>query len=528
MELFYEPYVALFIIATLGALLSKIKIKKVGLGSSAFVLVALYFGHLGIELPVAIERIGLILFIFSVGIEAGPGFFDSFKTGEVKQFLLPVLGVIFITAILSKLFCEILGLNSFISSGLFTGVMTSTASLAAVIEMTKSTDPILPYTIAYPVSMIMIVIFLRFLPKFIRLNPELEEKNYRNELKQHFPEIYAKFFVVENPSITTNAPSKAHLESLTGAKITRVKKFNELEGLIPNDTLKLEIGDHVKAIGSQASLENIGLIIGREIKEEIALSKQIVAEWILVTQKEVVGKKLKQLNLDGIWKAHVSRIKRAGIDIIPSSYTRLRYGDKILVTVDSSTLPHITTMLGGVETTTIDFLPVSLSVLLGIVLSQVNLTISNINFSFGLAGGILIMTLILGRLGRTGPFLWSIAGSTNQFLRQLGIMFFLAGVGTRTGKFVIDAFTIEGFKLIVVAFSICLLTLLINSLLCLKFLKMNKLKLLGALAGSLTCAPALSSINEEYSSSIPSTAYSITFPFALLITILTAQLLAIL
>ncbi len=523
-----RPYFLLFIIMIIGVSLSKINIKGTSLGSSAIILTALVFGHFGHKLPVAIERIGLILFIFSVGIQAGPGFFESFKTGEVRESLIPVGIILFLTTFLTFLFSKIFGFNILTSSGLFAGVMTSTPTLAAIVDAHQSTDPIISYSVSYPISIVVSILGIRLLPVIFKIDFKNEEKNYKQEVEKRYPQIQARHFWVKNPNIHEKGLKELELTRLTNCVISRIQKKEEKEGQIPDIHMKLELGDLLKVIGTSYDLQKVEYIIGPQTEETIAITPKEEIRWILVTRKEVIGKRLVELNLDELWKANISKISRAGIELIPHSYTRLRYGDKVLVTVNSDTAPNLVKMLGGSESKQIDFLTLSLSIVLGLLIGQIKIPMGKLSLSSGISGGILITTLVLGQLGKTGPLLWSIAGGTNQFLRQLGLMFFLCGIGTRTGEHLLSALTLQdGAKMAFLSFAIPLFSIYLTTFLAIKYTKMNRIKIIGSVIAGLTCAPGLQSITEIDKSGITESAYSITYPFALLSTILVGQLLAL-
>lgn len=526
--IFKEPYISLFLIMTFGVIASKFKWKGISLGSSAIVFVALVFGHFGFSVPLEIEKIGLILFIFSVGIQAGPGFFEAFRTGEARQYLVPIFLTVFLAASLSYVSAIIMGFDNLFAAGIFSGITTSTATLAAIVETANSSTPILSYTIAYPISMITTILALRFLPKIMKLSVKKEEAKYHIEIEKKNPRIIAEHFLIDNPNINGKTIEELKINTMTGAVISRILKKGGTVGVIPTGKVQLFSGDIVKAVGDNESLAKVRLLIGKKTDSIINLSSAEESIVVLVTNKRTINKRLSKLNLDGLWGAEIKGIRRAGIDIIPSGNTRLRFGDKVYVNVKKDTAPNLIKMLGGVEATSIDFLPIGISIVLGVLVGQLKIPVGNLNLGPGVTGGILLTTLILGRLGKTGPLLWSIAGTTNQFLRQLGLMFFLCGVGTRTGVHFIEAVSNQGLKLVSASIFISLITVIVTSFIVIKVQKMNGLRVLGALAGSFTCAPALPNSEDVNNSTIPFSAYSIVYPFALLLSIVVGQLMLLL
>lgn len=525
-EILKEPYMALFLIMIFGVALSKITVKGINLGSSSVVIAALFFGHFGFSVPNDIEKIGLILFIFSVGIQAGPGFFESFRTGEARQYLTPVFLILTL----------ILGLNFFIpylwwgvsgafSAGIFSGVTTSTASLVAITENSQSSLPILGYTIAYPISLITTIISIRIIIRLLKIDVKKEEEAYFKETEKVHPKIFSQIYRVENPSILGKTIKEIHPYSMTNSLITRIRKKEAEKSLIPTQETILEQGDLIKAVGSHEALEKMSLLIGPRSKSSMKLSREEDVISVMVTDIRVIGKRLKNLNLTKLWGAEITKITRSGINLIPRGNTRLRFGDKVLMTVKKETAPTVIKILGGLESKEIDFLPMALSIVLGVLIGQIKFEFAGTLIGPGISGGILFATLTLGRIGKTGPLLWSIAGTTNQFLRQLGLMFFLCGVGVKTGGHLLEALSAsQGLKIAYFSALTTSFSIFITSFIVIKVQNMNKLRLIGALAGSLTCASALPSPKEINNSTIPLTAYSITYPFALLSTIFLGQI----
>lgn len=524
-RIFSDPSLSLFLILILGIIISKISIKGISLGSASIVFAALIAGHLGAELPPIIESVGLILFIFSVGIQAGPGFFTAFKNGDIKQFILPLLLVFALVSSATIVFCKLFHFDSFLTAGLFSGLMTSTATLAAVVETGKNASPILAYTISYPIAMLVTIITIRLIPRLLKIDIQAEVDRYRSEQEHRYPKVHAGHFIVTNHKVDGRALKTLSITSMTGAQISRIQKSNETDSIIPNEDVVLHLNDHIKGVGSDDALNKLELLIGDRTYDEIAITQKEEVRWILVSKSDSVGKRLIELNLDGLWGAHISKINRSGIEIVPQSHTKLRFGDKVLATASRDTMPNLVTMLGGVEEKEIDFLPIAVSVVIGILVGQIHIPLGTITVSPGIAGGILLTTLILGNMEKTGPLLWCVAGPVNRFLRQLGLMFFLCGIGTRTGKHLAESLSVHALTMALFSAVITAVALILALWISAKFTRINRLKLLGVVAASFTCAPALAAIAEIDDASIAETAYSVAFPFALFLTIIVGQLI---
>ncbi|MFT6633746.1 MAG: putative transport protein [Bacteriovoracaceae bacterium] len=524
LEIIKEPYVSLFIIILFGVLLSRIEIKNIGLGSSAIVISAIFFGYFGMQTPPAIEKIGLILFIFAVGIQAGPGFFESFKTGEARQYLLITTITLLTTALVSSIFAYYLDFDYFLTAGLFSGVTTSTPTLAAILENGNSNAPVTIYAISYPIALVTTVFAIRIMTKFLSIDLKAEEESYKKEISSKVPQVNIAYFKVNNPNIFNRSIKDINFHELTKLDISRIKRANESSSFIPSQDTIIHKEDTVKVIGDKKSLKSVSVILGEFSDSIIRVPDKELTLSILVTSTRVVGKSLKSLNLNTVYGAEITEIRRAGVNIIPKSSTRLRYGDKILSSVRKESSHNFVEMLGGVESSSINFLPISIAIVLGIVIGQFSIPIGSTNVGPGITGGILFTTLVLGKIGKTGPMLWAIAGKTNQFLRELGMMFFLCGVGSNTGQSLISSLSRDGVKTIFATVLINIISITLVSIVAIKVIKINKLRFLGALAGSFTCSAALPSPEDINNSSIPLTAYSVTYPFALLMTISIGQL----
>lgn len=523
----FESYTVLFIVIFFGVLLSKVKVFNIGLGSSAYIFVALLFGHYGFVIPEVIESFGLILFIFSVGIQAGPGFFDSFRTGEARYYLAPVFILIFLALLFSYILGQLFDLSSHFVAGIFSGMMTSSPAFAAIVENTVSGDAIVGYTIAYPLSLIVTILSLRILPRFLKLDVLKEQQSYRSEINTRVPKIETQHFNVSNQNIDGLSIDKLKIQSMTGAIITRIQKSSAREALVVTKQTILNLGDLVKVVGNKSSLDKFSLLIGSQSRAQMNISSQEELITVVVSHIDVVGKRLASLNLNNVLGAEILHVTRSGISLVPSGDTKLRYGDKLKIMVNKDSKDALIRLIGDNLTInqSINFLPIVSSILLGILFGQIKINVFSMNLSPGISGGVLFMTLLLGRIGKTGPLLWSIAGNTNQFLRQLGLILFLCGVGTRTGVNFVNSFSASN-KLLCLGVVVSTFFIIVLTSLYLVFVqRMNKLSLLGTLSGCLTCAASLPEESDINHSVIPLSAYSMTYPLAILLTIILGQFL---
>jgi len=528
MELLQSSYFALFLIIALGFILGKISFKGLSLGISAVIFVALVFGHFGIRLNKDLQQIGLVLFIFTVGIQAGPGFIKSIRDSGGKLILMASI-VIVIGAITTLLLSWAFGIDMNIAIGLFTGALTSTPGLAAAIDITGSSLSSIGYGVAYPFGVIGVILFMKIFPQLIRVDTKKANAEIEKQRKLSNPEIYNKHFRVENSNLFGQTLQSLKIRSMTGATISRICHDNVPFIPMPNSCLHKD--DLVKAVGTKEALDKLGTLIGSEVSDSIPLSGKHDVQSILVTNKDVVNKSIKQLNLMENFNATVTRIRRSSIDIVPSSDTQILFGDKLMVASDKENMKGVIRLLGNSEKklSDTDFFPIATGITLGVLAGKISIVFpSGFAFSPGLTGGVLLIALILGSLGKTGPIMWSMSGAANQLIRQIGLLLFLSVVGTSAGAQIADTFQSYGIELFLVGGLITLIPLILAFLIGHYLLKINLFENLGALTGGMTSTPGLAAVGTLTDSNIPSKSYATVYPAAMVLLIICVQLLTLL
>lgn len=528
MDLLSSTYFVLFLIVAIGFVVGNIKIKGISLDVSAVIFVALVFGHFGVSIPTDIQKIGLTLFIFTIGIQAGPGFFESFKKNGRELVVLAFVLVgsaSLVTLVLALAF----KVDTDIAIGLLTGSLTSTPGLAAAIESTQSSMASIGYGIAYPFGVIGVILFVRMYPKLTKVDINKEAKKLDDETQQNFPELFNKNFIVENENIVGKSIRELKIRSMTQANVSRI--MHRGETIVPLPETILEKGDIVKLIGTEQAIEQARMLIGEQTDEKIPLSRDYVVESVLVTNKQVVNKTIGQLNVLANYNARITRIRRAGIDMVASSKSEIRFGDKLVVACGTGNIKNVRHLFGNdsKKLSDTDFFPIATGIVLGVLVGKLKISFSDdFTFSLGLTGGVLMVALILSRIGKTGPILWTMSGSSNQLLRQLGLLMFLAVVGTSAGAHLVATFKESGMALFGIGIGITLLPMIITTLIGHFVLKMNVLNLLGALTGSMTSTPGLAAVDGMADSSAQSIAYATVYPIAMVFLIICVQILSLL
>lgn len=525
-EILLEGYFVLFLIISLGIVFGNIRFRGFSLDISAVIFVALFLGHLGFVVPLAFQTIGLLFFIFTIGIQAGPGFFDAFqKMG--RQLLVVCLILVGCAAGLSFAFSKIYGIDPSLGVGLFNGALTSTPGLAAAIDITGSPLASIGYGVAYPAGAVLAILVIHLLPMLFRVNMKKEDERYLASMHEEYPEVKTRNFRVENQNIDGKTLRELEIGSMTQAVISRVKHADR--AVTPDGQTRLFLGDVVKVVGTPAALHKAGLMIGQPTQEDVPLADAFEVNWVLVTNKAVINKRLQSLNLTAWYGATLTRIRRSGIDLSPTKNSTLRFGDKVLLACEKENMRKVMKLLGNDEKRLkeTDFLPISLGILIGVLLGAVRFPFFGLfDFSLGLTGGVLVAAIVLSKLGKTGPVIWSMSGSGNQLLRKLGLLMFLAAVGTHAGADIAGTLGSHGWKLLWIGMAITVLPMIIACLAGHYLLRINFSSLLGAIAGSMTSTPGLAAADAKTETDAASVAYASIYPIALVLMILFSQVLS--
>ncbi len=526
-SLLQSSYFALFLIVALGFILGKVNFRGISLDVSAVIFIALLFGHFGVIIPKELGNFGLVLFIFTIGIQAGPGFFGSFKS-QGKLLILITLLIIGSACLTGLGLKYILGLDTDETVGLIAGALTSTPGLAAAIDATKSSAASISYGIAYPFGVIGVILFVKLLPKLLGVDLRTEERKLEHKQKEKFPSLQTGTFRITNAGIFGKSLTQLQIRTMTGAVISRIRHGETTE--LPSPQSVLHKDDLVKAVGNVTALEQLGLLLGERVTEDLPLGQSYELRLLLITNKEVIGKSLGNLNFQENFSCTVTRVRRSGIDLSPSPDLVLKFGDKLTVVGHQDSLNELSKLLGNDEKrlSDTDFFPIAMGIVLGVIFGKINISFSDsFSFSPGLTGGVLIVALVLSALGKTGPIIWSMSGSANQLLRQLGLLLFLAEVGTAAGANLIATFQESGWMLFGVGFAITLVPMILAMLVGYFICKINVFDLMGTITGGMTSTPGLAAADSMTDSDVPSVAYATVYPIAMVFLIVFIQLIAL-
>ena len=535
----------LSIIAVTGLLLSTLKMRGVGLGITGVLFSGLFFGHLGWhindEVLQFVKESGLILFVFTIGLQIGPGFFASLKEQGLPTNLcasLIVLGGAALTVLLGWM----LHINPFAAAGLFSGATTNTPSLGAaqqaitilpLIDPSTKALPALAYAVAYPGGVLGIIRALVILKVIFRIRPDSEVAEFEESRKCLTPPLQRRSLTVANTNLNgllvRDIPTPDHANIV-------ISRIQSPGGGVRVASLEesVHVGDIILAVGTEGGLDDFQRIVGGRSEANLLDSTSSVHyRRIIVTRKEPLGKSLRQLALHTAYGVIVTRIQRGDVEMPGDADMKLQFGDTLQVVGDTQGLDQAAALLGNSakELGITHYLPVFIGLALGVAAGLLPLALPGlpVPVRLGLAGGPLVIAIILSRIGRIGPLVWYMPSGANLALRELGIILFLACVGLKAGaKFIPTLMSPQGVTWLAAGFCITLIPLVAVGIVARLLLKMNYVTLCGLIAGSMTDPPALAFANSMVKSDGASVSYAAVYPLTMLLRILCAQLLVLL
>ncbi|MFP5987320.1 putative transporter [Enterobacter hormaechei] len=538
----------LALVAVVGLWLGNIKIRGVGFGIGGVLFGGIFVGHfadqlgwvLSADMLHFIQEFGLILFVYTIGIQVGPGFFASLRVSGLRlnlfAFGIVVMGGL-VTAILHKLFAIPLP----VVLGIFSGAVTNTPALGAGQQILRDlgipADVVdqmgMSYAMAYPFGICGILLSMWLVRVLFRVNVEQEAKEHESTLTNGHALIKTINIRVENPNLNNMAIQDVPILNSATIICSRLKRDETL--MVPSPDTLIQHGDLLHLVGQPADLNNARLVIGQEVDTSLSTrGTDMRVERVVVTNEKVLGKKIRDLQVKERYDVVISRLNRAGIELVASQDASLQFGDILNLVGRPSSIDAVADMLGNAQQKLqqVQMLPVFIGVGLGVMLGSIPLYVPGfpVALKLGLAGGPLIMALILGRIGSIGKLYWFMPPSANLALRELGIVLFLAVVGLKSGGDFVDTLVNgEGMSWVGYGIFITAIPLITVGLLARIFAKMNYLTLCGMLAGSMTDPPALAFANNLHATSgAAALSYATVYPLVMFLRIITPQLLAVL
>ena len=538
----------LALVAVVGLFIGNVKFRGIGLGIGGVLFGGIIVGHfvsqagmtLSSDMLHVIQEFGLILFVYTIGIQVGPGFFASLRVSGLRLNLFAVLIVIIgglVTAILHKLFDIPLP----VVLGIFSGAVTNTPALGAGQQILRDlgtpmemVDQMgMSYAMAYPFGICGILFTMWMLRVIFRVNVETEAQQHESSRTNGGALIKTINIRVENPNLHDLAIKDVPI--LNGDKIicSRLKREETLK--VPSPDTIIQLGDLLHLVGQPADLHNAQLVIGQEVDTSLSTKgTDLRVERVVVTNENVLGKRIRDLHFKERYDVVISRLNRAGVELVASGDISLQFGDILNLVGRPSAIDAVANVLGNAKQKLqqVQMLPVFIGIGLGVLLGSIPVFVPGFPaaLKLGLAGGPLIMALILGRIGSIGKLYWFMPPSANLALRELGIVLFLSVVGLKSGgDFVNTLVNGEGLSWIGYGALITAVPLITVGILARMLAKMNYLTMCGMLAGSMTDPPALAFANNLHpTSGAAALSYATVYPLVMFLRIITPQLLAVL
>lgn len=538
----------LALVAVVGLFIGNVKFRGVGLGIGGVLFGGIIVGHfvsqagmtLSSDMLHVIQEFGLILFVYTIGIQVGPGFFASLRVSGLRLNLFAVLIVIIgglVTAILHKLFDIPLP----VVLGIFSGAVTNTPALGAGQQILRDlgtpmamVDQMgMSYAMAYPFGICGILFTMWMLRVIFRVNVETEAQQHESTRTNGGALIRTINIRVENPNLHNLAIKDVPI--LNGDKVicSRLKREETLK--VPSPETVIQLGDLLHLVGQPADLHNAQLVIGQEVDTSLSTKgTDLRVARVVVTNENVLGKRIRDLHFKERYDVVISRLNRAGVELVASSDISLQFGDILNLVGRPSAIDAVANVLGNAQQKLqqVQMLPVFIGIGLGVLLGSIPVFVPGFPaaLKLGLAGGPLIMALILGRIGSIGKLYWFMPPSANLALRELGIVLFLSVVGLKSGgDFIHTLVDGEGLSWIGYGAPITAVPLITVGILARMLAKMNYLTMCGMLAGSMTDPPALAFANNLHpTSGAAALSYATVYPLVMFLRIITPQLLAVL
>ena len=530
----------LALVIALGIVLGKIKVAGISLGVTWILFVGIIFSHFGMRLNEHLihfmKEFGLILFVYSIGLQVGPGFFSSFKKGGVRLNLLATMVVCAGVLVTCGLYV-ITGLPVTTMVGILSGAVTNTPGLGAAqqaySDMTgiDSPDIALGYAVAYPLGVIGIILSMMVLRRVFRIDFAKEEKKALDTMDvQHDSVAQPHSLSVVNPALEDK--SIRELQGLVNRDfvISRIRRQGGEIEIADDDTL-LHVGDQILVVTTPRDAAAITAFIGRDVQVEWEqLDKRLISRRILITKPELNGKSLAQLKLHAGFGVSITRVNRAGVDLIAQPSLQLQMGDRVTVVGTEVSIANVEKVLGNSmkRLNAPNLIPIFIGIVLGVMLGSLPFTFPGIPqpVKLGLAGGPLIVSILISRFGPKFKLVTYTTMSANLMLREVGIALFLACVGLGAGEeFVETIIDGGGYAWIGYGAIITILPLLIVGVIGRLWFKVDYFTLIGVMAGATTDPPALAYSNDLAGNDIPSVGYATVYPLTMFLRVLSAQLL---
>lgn len=521
-----------FVIA-LGVYLGKMKFAGVSLGVTFVLFVGIIMGHFGYivdgEVLHFIREFGLILFIFSIGLQVGPAFFESFRTGGMRLNGLAVLGILLNVAIVLAIYYIDGDTSMSALVGVMSGAVTNTPGLAAaqqtVGNLSDANTMAMGYAAAYPLGVVGIILAMFIVKALFRIKVDKEVKEIEDEVENSVLKPYVVTFEATNQLIDGRTLLQLHDIINCNFVVSRLMRTDGTI-VIPKSETQIHLGDKLLVVMSVQDEERLKAVVGPEVEMDWkAMPSPVVSRRILITRGNFNGATIGSLRLRMGYKLNATRVNRAGVDLLASPNLRLQIGDRLTVVGNEEDINRLATKLGNSmkRLNEPNLITIFVGILLGIVLGSINV---GFGMKLGLAGGPLVVAILLSRFGYKLKLITYTSTSSSMLMRELGICLFLASVGISSGKdFAATVFNTTGMWWVIWGFIITVIPLIIVGSIARGCYKINFLTIMGLMSGGCTDPPALAYANNSTGNDAPAVAYSTVYPLTMFLRVVAAQLL---
>lgn len=536
-----QTFVFLSITGILGVLLGRLRLGHLKLGIAGVLFAGLFVGHLGVTVEANIlhfvKEFGLILFVYSIGLDVGPRFMTSLRNNGLKINILAI-AIVFLGFFIAIGVKYIFDVPSEVITGIMCGAVTNTPGLGAaqqVITEQMSNGGVasqltgMGYAVAYPFGIMGIILVMVLIRMFFRIKITNESIDYKKELTGINGKLEA--INIEVTNINLIGKTVAFIRTTLDGTFVISRVLRNQEFLSPADDEIIQQGDILYGVSSKEHFVNLELAVGKvSCTTDLEISGELGMKHVQMTNKTIAGKTLKEIGISRHFPVSITRIFRGETEILPAEDNTLEFGDTIRIVGQRKELAEVAKVLGNSieQLSHPNILPIFLGIFLGIIAGTIPFSLPGLPAParLGLAGGPLLIALILGHKGRIGKFTFYMTRSSNLYIRELGIILFLACVGISSGKNFITTIINGGYMWMLYGALITFLPVLIVGVAA-RLMKVNYLTICGFLAGSMTDPPALEFANSLSAGQAQSTAYATVYPLTMFLRVLLAQILVL-
>ena len=522
----------LFLVISIGVLLGRFKIREKSLGVPVVLFVGLAFGHLNpnFEISEIILVLGLSIFIYSVGLNSGQIFFQSYKRNGMRDIVFS-FAMIGLTALAAVLAWYLLGFDAATISGIFAGISTNTPAFASVLDYIQnnnggseaSSNLVVAYTLAYPIGIIGSIFGILIMDRIFKVDYNAEYKSLRKE----FPldnNLTSEGVIITNEAVTSIPTLDLLKKRDWNIKFGRVKKGDEL--ILANWSTTFSIGDKVMVLGSKEDINEAVNWLGEKMEDKLSYDRSSYdVRRIFLSNPKLAGRTIASLNIPEKFNGTISRIRRGDNDMLAHGNTILELGDRIRVLAKRDELQKIADYFGDSyqESSRVNWFSFGFGLAIGLLLGTLSIPLwGDLTVKIGYAGGPLIVGLILGSLKRTGPVLWTLPYSTSVVLQQLGVMFLLAYIGVNNGALFFESLNVSSLTILGVSILLSVLSAAVLLAIGYKLVKIPFSLLMGMVSNQPS---VIEFVNEKVNSKLPQMGFALILPIAIIVKIIVTQIL---